>query len=327
MTIRFTPSVALGLLALELAACVGSGQTVFFTTDNMGIDVSTTPNPNAEIGFSRREGVVEPVFEDGKLPTVAASVRHDVPTIFPVSSSTGAVFSGGKAAIILTGNDTKTDKDDSHCLSKAPVGWDNRTLPEAGVSRPMVFTTDTSLGFKISFANPSATPPLPNVHLGYKRNEIALAPILGQPNGCPTGTQPGTYAVHNPSFLALAHNGVSAGDTIAGKNSFQVGQVFATGTAAEQAAGLPAVGAAFMQAAGQDAQVATGTVVPATYGPDANSTCLDRFTYASQANRDAVMTAAVSAKPGVKYSQLSQGAEYADLRKNIITKLNITCGG
>ncbi|MCW3477343.1 hypothetical protein [Limobrevibacterium gyesilva] len=246
-----------------LSGCVGVDTAVMFTTDNLGVNISPTPTPTAEIGFSRQEGVIAPALENGAVIPGAASVYHSVPTFLPLATESGAVFAGGQAAAQLLTEPGGTAGDAKACISRAPTDSSGHPVITSGKARPMFFGTTTSIGFRISIPNPSGDVPFPNVHLGYKRNEAAIAPVSGKPDGCADDAAGNKYAVYVPSFLAVIRNtaGQQPGAGVQGNvnGSFNVGQVFATGIAATEAARLPAIGESFRIAAGQTAQGATGT--------------------------------------------------------------------
>jgi hypothetical protein len=242
--------------APALGACVGSDSIAFATIDNFGVVVESTPYPYVDIGFGRTEGVVQPAFESGGVSGVLAAGAHNVTAIAPFSSEHSSLFAGGAVAARLAqggSQPTTSEKDDRRdgsrgatCVSGRPTGWDGRQLPEGPVSRPLVFATSTSIGFRVALPpqNAALPVPVPNVNLGYRRAEFAVAPLFGQPGGCnePLDGRPDerlTYQINSPSFVARLQTGQGAGTAVQGGltgGNFNVGQVFGTGAAASRLA-------------------------------------------------------------------------------------------
>jgi len=276
------PALLLAAGSPLLSACIGSDRIAFATVDNIGIAIESTPYPYVDIGFSRTEGVVQPAFEDGRVSAVAAAGAHDVPVLAPLSVAHLSVFAGGAAAArIARGADppdppaptgrrsaargaaqdaarpsppAEDRNAGAACIRERPTGWDGRQLPESGRSNPLIFSTTTSIGFRIGLPPQNATSgvPVPNVHLGYRRAEVAVAPVFGQPGGCSTTVagraEPNTYQVNSPNFVGMFRSGQMVAATQAGdrpSGSFNVGQVFATGAAAGHVARNVAIGNAW----------------------------------------------------------------------------------
>ncbi len=229
---------------LFLAGCT-TDYVTFFTTDNVGLNVQSNPTPKATIAVGRSEGVIEPSFENGNTPAVAATVQHKPGGFF--SSMTGdihATFAGGNAAVNLAGGARPGDRDPG--VACVPPVTPPTTKPsDVTVSKrtqnPFFFATNTSIGFGVEF---SETPSnlAPNVHLGYRRNEMAIAKIDTQLQGCAgpgeTNESKTWTSLAVPSFVATerletaAGNRPSDGATPTG-GKFLHAQLFATGKAAE----------------------------------------------------------------------------------------------
>ncbi|MFY4729844.1 hypothetical protein, partial [Nitrospira sp. BLG_2] len=63
---RFLITLGLTGLFVSLNGCgLGFNSLIFATKTNYGVDIDATP-PAAEISIARHEGVIEPIFEDGK---------------------------------------------------------------------------------------------------------------------------------------------------------------------------------------------------------------------------------------------------------------------
>ncbi|WP_137127348.1 hypothetical protein [Roseomonas sp. HF4] len=178
-----------------LATRVGSNRLAFATGDNIGIAIESTPYPCVDIGFSRTEGVVQPVFEDGSVVGVATAGAHHVQVVGPQSVAHITVFAAGSAAATMTRAPVSADTapgrvgatgkapgaDRNHgaaCISERPRGCDDRPPPESGVSSPLISSTTTSIGFRIRGAPQNAASGVrkPNIHLGYRRTGVAVAP-------------------------------------------------------------------------------------------------------------------------------------------------------
>ncbi len=221
---------------LLLCGCNGANTLGFITTDNFGINVQATDKATAEIAYSRREGVIEPSYGRGAVPTVAAAVQHNADSFWSLGYSSKAVFSGGNAARYVAGDrgDSVSGLDAVACI-KPPTGG-AAAPPDHGA---LVFGTDSSIGFKIEVPATAATGGMfPNVHLGYRRNEFAIGTVSGDPGGCVSKSENGyTYGVYSPSFLAVINAGADASAPPSpgtkDKSKFDVGQIFATGKAAE----------------------------------------------------------------------------------------------
>lgn len=169
------------LLPLFFNGCVGTNMLGAFTTDNLGVNIQTTPEPVAEVSFSRREGTIQPVYAQGSVPAIAASVQHSGKNLFQsFTAESRSVFAGGNAAVHAAGDD---EADNGliavSCLKDKPADRSYYTKDQIGT---MVFATDTVIGFKIGLPAGAAT--MPNASLGYKRNEMALAPMFGTDEGC-----------------------------------------------------------------------------------------------------------------------------------------------
>ena len=216
----------LGLIpaVLSLTGCLDPSRVVFFTSDNLGVNISSLPQPTAEITYARTENVLEPGFEDGTVPSVAAAVQHKVENVWKFSQDSRAIFAGNNAARFVSGDinpvidlrDLSTGTDAEKLKNKHLNANDEftngissvacvRELPptifnpseksqEADKTRQnqarsfyqaeLLFGTDTTIGFKISVPATTASASFPSAHLGYNRIEYAFAPIFGKKYGC-----------------------------------------------------------------------------------------------------------------------------------------------
>lgn len=247
MNIKNISLAGLPLLTASLVTgCVGYNSTFFATKTNVGLDVDSK-TPTMEVSVARREVVVEPSFENGQTPPVAASFRTKTGAwIFADIDST---FSGGDAAYIMSKlyasnsngapdgySSNHTGFDSRITLSNAPT-WKvlgiRGSLPTNSTVRPLIFGTDTSLGVKVAWSGLTAQFP-DSVKVGFNRKEVALAPVNGRP------TAHG-YEIKMPSFLATHDSAIQIGSPQGGTNTIKFQQYFATGEAANYLAFQPAV--------------------------------------------------------------------------------------
>ena len=239
------------LCPLALTGCVGYNTALFVTKSNVGLDLDAKP-PTAEINISRKELVIEPVFEGGKTPPVLASFSANAGNsglsrfFFGVNQT----FAGGDAAVTMAKlYDSKTNladasKEDEQANrerfdsalklgtkpgSNAKKGWRKFLfgLPEETDVRPFVFGTDTQFGLKVNWSG--AGGPYPDaVKIGFNRKEMAVAPV----------TLSNANVVRIPSFLATVQN-TSNGETTGQTNTLGEKvdvawmQYFATGESAD----------------------------------------------------------------------------------------------
>lgn len=264
---------------LALSGCgVGADRTVFYTTTNIGVNLDRSP-PTAEISFARREGVIQPAFEGGLHLPVAASVNMQtgfLGSVMPIS--VGQVFSGGAAAQILTAESSITQERleqpgfGTLCLSARPTLRGEPALGrETTEVRPFIFGTDSSLGLVVSWSDVTSPAPLPDsVRFGYRRQEMAIAPVQGVPDQCHSqAPQRAGYRVGMPSFLATIRSDASAGAVHEG--GLGVGQTFATGLAARQLANVGEVREAFREGVARNIRSATA------YRGDATAACINQW--------------------------------------------------
>jgi hypothetical protein len=98
---------------------------------------------------------------------------------------------------------------------------------ESAAVAPLVFTTDTTLGFRIEYLGSSVLPTA--LRMGFNRKEFAFTPLAVKTLPKEEGVE-----VNIASLLATIDNTASLGDaTDRDENKIQYIQYFATGTAAE----------------------------------------------------------------------------------------------
>jgi len=222
---------------------------MFSTKSNAGLDLDTKP-PTAEITISRKEAVIEPVFEKGLTPPVLASFKPRVGFGNGFKNyflGVDQTFAGGDAAKIMatlydsptvhTPNVNEPAFDSKLDLTKAPSGshiWGLNWLTtpaKPGDIRPLVFGTDTLLGLKIAWTGAAGQFP-DSVKAGFNRKEFAWAPLITTEDG---------KSIKMPSFLATIESRIIGGNPtnqVGSTNSDQGAgissiQYFATGDAAK----------------------------------------------------------------------------------------------
>lgn len=236
-------SVFLGLvISLPGCALLGSSDVVFFTKSNVGIDLDSTP-ATTDIAISRMEGVVEPRYEEGQTFPVLATFKSDVnPVLRFFGMGIGMTFATGEAAntmaylyddkdqaykdVLQSGKNGY--KDSKLILKNDPRGWYDKLLARNGISFPLVFTTDTSLGLKVDYLGSMLPTAL---RVGFNRKEFAYAPLT-----VTVVTEGGltTYHTKIPSLLATIDSTTQIGERGDSKgNKLKYIQYFATGHAAE----------------------------------------------------------------------------------------------
>jgi len=222
-----------------LAGCAGYNNTLFMTKSNVGLDFDSKP-PTLEVSIARKEAVIAPSFEGGKTPPVLASFKPHAGSGSAFASFAFGVdqtFAGGdaaKAMAMLYNLPTATNPclyDSSLELSEKPP-YENcfQKIPGKGATRPFIFGTDTSFGFKAAWSGTGGQIP-DTVRLGFNRKEFAWAPISATPVLRPDGSEDcHKVNVKMPAFLAT----IESSQNISGDGSTRVQglQYFATGQAA-----------------------------------------------------------------------------------------------
>ena len=234
----------------SICGCVpGYNSMLFYTKTNAGLVVDTQP-PEVALDIGRQEGLLSPSYEAGKTPPVMASFRFDSAGFF--SNYLGSAFATGDAAVAmarlysapdwpdsegekawkLTGDQWKAkerDFDSAIPLHETPkMPW---FVPkeEPGKVRPVLFGTDTSLGFKVAWKN--AESPVPDyLRLAYQRRELAFAAVtVGQARD-ENGEFLDRLEAAVPSLLATVDTSVQFREPW--RSRFEYLQYFASGRAA-----------------------------------------------------------------------------------------------
>ena len=232
----------LGLGQLLSGCATGYNSILFATKSNFGVDVDTQP-PAAAIGITRFEGTIAPVFEGGQTLPLLSSFRPEVNGLFTGNvSQTFAAGDAAQAMAILFGaeNPCKDITDlkawnecynDRTALSSRlkvetePVSKKGYPLQKENI-RPVFFGTSTSVGLSVTWSGMDAVIP-EGFHFGYRRKELALAPVSRTDETVDGKT---VKYVGAPSLIATIDSNYNAG---APKDlKFQWIQYFATGKAA-----------------------------------------------------------------------------------------------
>jgi len=219
-----------------VGCAVGYNSMLFVTKTNYGVDFDTQP-PAAQISVSRVEGVIQPTFEGGQTLPVMASFRATNNSLF--NSSVSQTFATGNAAVAMatlygSPDYTPEGSEDSEkmfssqiSVTQQPCTGSSTDFVQPGEVMPVFFGTNTSLGLSITWS--AVASPIPDsMQLGYRRRELAIAPIgFTQTVDANDGTA-GTLNV--PSLLATIDVGTQVGAP--NNTNAQWLQYFATGQSA-----------------------------------------------------------------------------------------------
>ncbi|MCH8146890.1 MAG: hypothetical protein IH987_02720 [Planctomycetes bacterium] len=247
-----------------LSGCVAGYNSLLFTTKtNVGLVVETKP-PEFSLDIGRQELLLAPTYEEGKTPPVMASFRFENNNVF--ASYIGSTFTTGDAAVAmsrlydaedwprtkgdgawtLTAQDWKdeeADYDSSVSLSIEPKFPSFVPRDEPGRVRPVLFATDTSFDFKVSWSGMEAAYP-DYIRLAYQRRELAFAAVTIGPELDANQNIIGLKA-RTPSLLATVDVATEVGKFPNTKVEYL--QYFASGRAATALAMRKAVRQAMLR--------------------------------------------------------------------------------
>ena len=231
--------VVLGYL---LSGCIGYNSILFVTKSNFGVDVDTHP-PTVDIGIKRLEGTISPVFEGGQTPPVLSSFRPESQGLF--SGNVSQTFATGDAAYmmaILFASENPCPsfiiKDNyDNCIGALSSKLEVKKEPELAIGslqvnnvRPVFFGTSTGVGMGVVWTGMNSVFP-DQFHFGYKRKEIAIAPVARFDEDSTEGTKKVTKMyVGAPSLIATIDSEFKAGSPA--ETDLKWIQYFATGKAA-----------------------------------------------------------------------------------------------
>ncbi len=200
------------LVMLFGGGCAYRGSVLFVTKTSLGIDVDSKP-PSASIAYDRVEGFLGPRYDNGGVPPVVGRLQTD-----------GAVFNPRVRQLYATGSAAALVADQN--ASAGPTEL-------KGEKMFMFFGTTTSTGLKVTFMGQYPD----SFHIGYRRKEFSFIPLGHTKNSA--GEDVDVY----PSVLATLDNRLEVGTNPVGgpTSGLQVGQLFATGIAADEYARNPVV--------------------------------------------------------------------------------------
>tara|TARA_Y100000052_G_scaffold5636_1_gene5251 strand:- start:11578 stop:12564 length:987 start_codon:yes stop_codon:yes gene_type:complete len=223
MNLRINRSFVVILVIGILSACTTTNEVVFVTKSSLSIaEIETTP-AEVSVGYSRVEGYLAPAYENGALPPVVSSIRSDG-TLF--SPKIQQLYATGAAANLLASSSSTYDY------------TNDRAEALIGEKKGMFFGTSTNLGFKVGLTRNN-----PSINIGYKRIEASYIPLGSSGEG---GAKVDVY----PSVIASIDTTIPATTAVdSNPDGLQVGQYFATGTAAKIMATKRRVQAAFEEKA------------------------------------------------------------------------------
>ncbi len=209
--------LAATILGGLLTACAND-RVAFVTSSSVGLNFDSTTR-SASIAYDRVEGYYTPKYQNGALPPVLAHIETDRGIFNPEVSQ---VYATGNAAKIAAGHPTDVPDD-------IPL-----LVREGGDIA--FFGTSTALGVKVAFGATTPTSFL----FGFGRKEVSVLPL-----GQETVTIDGNDVLVDvyPSVFASIDTKTDA--STLNDAGLKVRQFFATGLAAEQLAGNPAVNSAF----------------------------------------------------------------------------------
>jgi hypothetical protein len=199
--------ITLVVLSVSLFSCASNDEVVFITKSSLSIaEIETTPT-EISVGYSRLEGYLAPAYENGALPPVVSSIRTD-----------GGLFSPEIQQLYATG-------EAANLVASQASSYDyttDSTEELKGEKSGMFFGTSTNLGFKIGLMQDN-----PSLNIGYKRIEASFIPLGAK------GTGDSTVDVY-PSVIASIDTTIPASSALdPNPDGLQVGQYFATGSAAK----------------------------------------------------------------------------------------------
>jgi len=203
MKMKMNRTFAIAVLITCTSACTTTDKVVFVTKSSLSIvDVEST-SAQITVGYDRVEGYFAPAYSNGALPPVVSSIKTDGGLFAPKIQQ---LYATGQAANLVV-SDKKYVSDENDELK--------------GDKKGMFFGTSTNLGFKVGVTQGN-----PSVNIGYKRIEASYIP-LGREDGVDV----------YPSVIASIDTTITVPPgQEKNPDGLQVGQYFATGTAAKHLA-------------------------------------------------------------------------------------------
>lgn len=217
---RALPSCVVGPLLCATALLFVSGcatkDAIFVSKTSFSLlDVDATP-AGVSMAHDRVEGYFGPRFADGRVYPVTGYFFGSGSWL---NRDVQQVFAGGEAATVV--------------LGEAPGTHISTTCADQRDQPPLLFTTGTTLGIKLGFAENTVAPT--SFVFGFRRKEVAWVPVS---KDC----QPSVLATLDSSAGARSKTGDP-------KLRVGVGQYFATGAAAVRLAADPLIRGTFKREA------------------------------------------------------------------------------
>lgn len=202
---------------------IGKRSVLFSTKTSIGVDADTKP-PTLDVGFSRKEGTLSPVYDNGQVHSQMASYASQSGFL---NNRVATSFATGNAADILSQyigepNAKMANNDNAIIIPANPSSISGAANPKR-----YFFGTDTNFGVKIGMGLETGGWP-DSINIGYKRKELAYVPII-EKNG----------KAGLPSLIGTSGFGVSGSQP--GDAGVAQVQFFATGKAASHLAATPAI--------------------------------------------------------------------------------------
>jgi hypothetical protein len=219
----------IAIIIFSFSGCsnLGKKNVLFMTKTSMGVDMDTKP-PTFDVGFNRKEVIIGPVMEGGKVHSNMASFNSDVGV---VNQGIGQSFATGQAATIMTkylntpakpaGLDGTISLDEINDVNEL-------TIPKE--RERYFFGTDTGFALRVNFALEEGGLP-DSINLGYKRKELAFVPLV------PAGADGKKAAL--ASLMATDHLDIV--EKSRDETELKFNQFFATGNAAKYLAANPGI--------------------------------------------------------------------------------------
>lgn len=208
--------IAIFILGLGLLVHTGCTPRVFFATKtSIGMEVSGTAQmpDKVSLSTSRYEGAIVPRSANGQPYSVYGGMDADMKW-FPPKYTIRQTFATGNAAQIAAGAKSVSSADKNS----------NPTL------KPLFFVTDTSFGLKISAGKQDVSP---TFILGYKRAEGAIIPV--------DKSESEVRSVYADITINSTTNETGITTNFPNNGGVRIKQSFATGKAADIAAGNPEI--------------------------------------------------------------------------------------
>jgi len=214
------------LFAPTVLTCAITGCTdraTFVTSTDIGLSANAGTQ-EVQIGFNRAELFQGPNYPDtGETPQVVGFMGSD---LTPFAPHIRQLYATGDAADLVT---APGDLQACTTPATAVATIQYNLCPQAagaldGERRPLVFATDTNLGFKIGFTSGAPS----SIKFGYNREEISIIPLHSQ-NPVANLAQD----KYTPVLASIEVNGTTASFQ---STDLKSTQFFATGSAARNLA-------------------------------------------------------------------------------------------